>query len=353
MKIQDFLNIMDNICKNENDEIGKTSNSTLRFEVIQHSNFFKTVYKTISYKENNYKEIQYYKHLAYIIADFYNRNWQGNKDFMHIPNAQQVFENLLKYPIIIARDEGKDEILAISTIKYDENTNERIDPYFPIQNAKYFSITGVLVNRNSSYKGLGKKIYEIAVRGAHKYSKEHPDTQIMCVIDCRNKYSMYALASAVENINKNELYKEQKELPINIVGYYELLGKKGDSLIEAPTVVVEVGLKEREKKNNNDEKITIKYNKKEGEELLYSLKNELREKLLAFGIDKSVTGVDGEDGENIVKFTYLKDELSLKNIVIIPNGTDDGNNRVPISDEFIKIINPNIVNNSDKGDREN
>ena len=84
--------------------------------------------------------------------------------------------------------------------------------------------------------------------------------------------------------------------------------------------------------------------------MLYSLKKELREKLLAFGIDKSVTG---EDGEDIVKFTYLKDELSLKNIVIIPNGTDDGNNRVPISDEFIKIINPNIVNNSDKGDREN
>lgn len=153
----------------------------------------------------------------YKIADFYNSNWLGNKDFMHIPNCEQVLENCKRYPIIIAREEGKKEILGISAIKYDENDENTMDPYFPEEDAKYFSITGILVKKETSHRGMGKKIYEIALRGAHEYNKTYPGTRIMCVIDCRNNHSLRALATAVENINAGEKVGEGRMLPANIV----------------------------------------------------------------------------------------------------------------------------------------
>ena len=61
------------------------------------------------------------------IADFYNHNWLGNVDFMHIPDFMQTFQNCRNYPIIIAREKDTDNLLGISTIKYDENTGENID----------------------------------------------------------------------------------------------------------------------------------------------------------------------------------------------------------------------------------
>lgn len=323
MRKEQFLKVlkeMDSICKSVNEEIIlKNQKNKLRYEVLQFSD--------ISRKWNS----------VHKIADFYNQNWCGNVDFMHIPNFKQVLENCLNYPIIIAREEGSSDILAISTIKYDENKDEHIDPYFPEKDAKYFSITGVLVERGAPYKGMGKKIYEIAVRGVYEYNKEHPGTRIMCVIDCRNKHSMQALASAVENINNNEIYGVNKELPVCIVGYYELKNSENNNLEEAPTIVIEVGINERDKKEKSQGTI-IEYSKQEKKSLFDSLKDELREKLSVYGINKPVQGTDGS---SVVSYYPLDREFSLIGTNVISNGTERGNDRKPIYDEYMhKFIGP-------------
>ena len=71
-----------------------------------------------------------------------------------------------------------------------------------------------------------KKIYEIAVKGAYEYEKEYPGTRLMCVVDCRNRQSLEALAFAVENINNNSKVGEGNFLPANIMAYYELKSKE-------------------------------------------------------------------------------------------------------------------------------
>ena len=106
MKEEQFKTILDQmyeICEKVNKEMDRNPENNLRYEVLQYSDI-----------ANRYDSVQQ-------ITDFYNRNWTGNKDFMHIPDFNQVLDNCLKYPIIIAREKEKSDILAISTIKYDEN----------------------------------------------------------------------------------------------------------------------------------------------------------------------------------------------------------------------------------------
>ena len=310
-----ILECMNNTCREVNEEIlRETPDSKVIYEVLQFSDIAR-----------NWNSV-------HRIADFYNYNWQGNIDFMHIPDFRQVLDNCLNYPIIIAREEGKDDILAISTIKYDENLEGQIDPYFPEENAKYFSITGILAKRETEHRGMGKKIYEIAIRGVHGYHKEYPDTRIMCVIDCRNKNSLRALSSAVEKINEKGIYGENKELPANIVGYYELQNLENESLSEAPTLVLEVGLNERERMVKEEEKV-ISYQQEDGEELFQSLKNELREKFMKYGIENPIVNQDGDLG--IVYYYSLDREYGLQGTEIISNGTEKGNDRIPVYDEYM------------------
>ena len=225
-QFETILDQMNEICKNVNEQMDKNPENSLRYEVLQYSDI-----------ANRYDIVQQ-------ITDFYNRNWTGNKDFMHIPDFNQVLYNCSNYPIIIAREKGKSDILAISTIKYAENKDEEIDPYFPEKDAKYFSITGILTKKETKHRGMGKKIYEIALRGAYEFNKKYPGTRAMCVIDCRNKNSLRALAKAVENINETTFNGKNKELPAEIVGYYELVNNEMNP-IEAPTLVLVVGLVEQ------------------------------------------------------------------------------------------------------------
>jgi len=204
------------------------------------------------------------------IADFYNHNWLGNVDFMHIPDFMQTFQNCRNYPIIIAREKDTDNLLGISTIKYDENTGENIDPYFPEKDAKYFSITGILSKKDNPYRGIGKKIYEIALKGAYNYEKYYPGTMMMCVIDCRNKQSLRALTSAAEKINQSDYVGINKELPVHILGYYELRDKESQKILEAPTLVIEIGLEEKEAEQIVDDN-NLEYEKSNKENLFDSL----------------------------------------------------------------------------------
>lgn len=294
-------------------------------------------------KENSNSEISYellqFSDLArkwdsvYKVANFYNHNWLGNVDFMHIPDFYQTLRNCLKYPIIIARKKDTDQILGISTIKYDENNTEHIDPYFPEQDAKYFSITGILTKKDNTFKGIGKKIYEIAIKGAYNYEKHYPGTRIMCVIDCRNKQSMRALTSASENIRNSNYVGEGKELPAYIAGFYELKGNDG-KLLEAPTLVMEVGLCEREcrkQKEVND----IEFENIERKELFSGLSETLKSSLERYEIMPATVMQDEDCG--MVYFYSLgqKERCRLESITIISNNTEKGNNRIPRKDEEI------------------
>lgn len=311
-KLKDILTKMYFECKKVNSEMkSKDPENKLIYEVLQFS------------------DLAQRWDIVHKIADFYNRHWYGNKDFMHIPNFKQVLNNCLNYPIIIAREEGKDEILGISTIKYDENTEQFTDPYFPIKDAKYFSITGILTNKDTNHRGMGKKIYEIAVNSVCEYNKEHPGTQLMCVVDCRNQHSLNALATAVDNINKSGRMGENKELSANILGYYEVRDKMLKAqLQEAPTLVLGVDLNGEQKSNKKDNrKKVLEYNNttQSTQELLESLRKDLRGELENYKLDTPTIGEDPECG--IVCYYPLKDKFSIIGTRIIPNNTEKGNDR--------------------------
>lgn len=318
MEREQFLTILrelNKVCKEVNrEQRTKNPNSKVVYEVLQYSDL---ALKWCS---------------VYDIADFYNQNWLGNADFMHIPDLRQTLQNCRKYPIIIAREEGEDNLLGISTIKYDENTVGHVDPYFPESDAKYFSITGILTKKENPHRGIGKKIYEIALRGAYNYEAYYPGTRIMCVIDCRNNHSLRALSAAVENISDNSVIGENMELPANILGYYELRDKKSSLLLEAPTLVMEVGLQGTQK-TQKPETRTIEYEQKEGQTLFESLLGTLRGRLNKYAISSPVINEDADCG--IVYFYSLQDRenCKLQGININSNGTEKGNDRVPRDDK--------------------
>lgn len=251
------------------------------------------------------------------VAEFYDENWTGNRDFMHIPNFYQTLTNCLNYPVIVAREKGKKEILGISTIKYDENKDE-VDPYFPEEDAKYFSITGILIKKGTTHKGMGKKIEEIAIRGAHEYSKIYPDTRMMGVIDCRNEHSLKALASAAQSIADSGDIGEGIGLPVYITGYYELRDKAGENLLEAPTIVVEINLKGEEFKTT--ETSSISYSSNYEGELFHSLQRTLRESLKKYGLKNPIVMEDKDAG--IVYYYPLEERCRLDGMRIKANGTE-------------------------------
>lgn len=321
-----ILKELHKVCEEVNRQIEKNEpENPLRYEVLQFSELAKewnSVHK---------------------IVDFYNENWIGNKDFMHIPNFETVRENCKKYPIIVAREVREDitpEILGISTMKYKENTPEKVDPYFPEEAAKYFSMTGVLVKKGNPHRGIGKKIYEIAIRGAYEYNKYFPGIRLMTVIDCRNKHSLNALSVAVENINDNELVGQGKELPADIVGYYEIKDEQNGHLVEAPTLILEVGLDSRDKEKRGTNKKTLDYKKEKS--LFESLKNELKVKFTEHGLKEPIVNID--EGCGRVYYYSLFDNFKLHDIEVKVNGTEEGNDRNPVYDkemhEFIGPIEP-------------
>lgn len=270
------------------------------------------------------------------IAHFYNVNWTGNKDFMHIPEFYQVLENCKNYPVLIARHKDSKEILGISTVKYEENSEEVVEPYFPELGAKYFSVTGILVKKDSPHRGIGKKIYEIAIKGAYEYEKEYPGTRIMCVIDCRNSHSLKALSTAVENINDKLSEERQTELPAYILGYYTIQNDTNRDLVEAPTLILEVGLSEQKKKQSSLESDMLSYQEHEEVPLFNSLLATLKEKFQKYGVREPV--IHQDEGWGNVYFYSLqdRDKCRLEKIQVVANGTEKGNDRIPNPEDQIR-----------------
>lgn len=309
-KFDAILEKMNHVCKEINEENDRNNpNNSVEYEVLQLSDLAKD------------------KDIVRKIASFYNVNWTGNRDFMHIPDVVQVASNARKYPIIIAREKGSNKIIGISTIKYSENDENSQDPYFPESDAQFFSVTGILTRKGNTVKGIGKKIYEIAVRGVYDYEKEYPGTRLMCVVDCRNRQSLEALAFAVENVNNNSKVGAGNVLPANVMAYYELKTEKGEKLLEAPTLVLEVGLNPQSEAAKLEEE-HINYEKQENEPLFETLVKSLRNQFKKYGLKEPVVGVDKDEGAKVL-FYPLNGNCHIKNVKIHPGDTAKGNDRVP------------------------
>lgn len=297
-RFETIVEIINNICK----QINKQEESNIEYIVLQ------GLSKNDPYILDPF--------IVYKIADFYNYNWLGNADFMHIPSFSQVIYNCNNFPIIIAREKDTKEIIGISTLKYDENTEELEDPYYPIISEKYFSITGILTRINNKYKGIGKKIYEIAIKSHYYFNKIYNDTSIMCVIDCRNKNSVNALNTAAEKLNQ----EVEESIIAKISGYYILLDDQ-ENMLEAPTIVLKVEENPEADKNRK----TIEYIKDEEnlfDNLLNTLKNELT------NISEPIINTD--EGIGKVHYYHVNNYNSLPKI--ISNGTELGNNRTARED---------------------
>lgn len=308
----DIRNFLNEFCMIENERLSEMCN--YRYEILHLSDITGEVLN-----------------MAYSISKFYNENYFGNEDYMHIPDFKQTVENIIKYPIIVARENGSDDILGVSILKYFDS-NDVIDPYFPVRNSRYFSVTGILTNihnREKGYYGIGKKIYEIILNAVCKYKElSDNDIRLMCVIDCRNNNSIDALRIATENLNKKY---NSKKMETSIVGYYEVESLYSGLLVEAPTFVIE--MKMDNFVNNKCQNIELKYdsNASSKEESYFKMKD-LINKLFVFNNDVSIRNVDEECGL-VIYHSLLSNNYVLENIKIDANGTELGNDRKPISNE--------------------
>ena len=161
------------------------------------------------------------------------------------------------------------------------------------------------------------------MRGYYEFNKIYHDTRLLCVIDCRNKNSINAVYSATERINRKRDLDDP--LTSRIISYY-LVTDKDNNMLEAPTIVVETKSSDT---YSTGERPTVEYKRKEREQFISLLKT-LR-KALTEGFDKEP--IVNIDEAGIVSYYELKDNSILP--LVIPNGTEQGNDRVPRIDEFV------------------
>lgn len=259
----------------------------------------------------------------FALAYFYDQNFVGNKDFMHIPNIKQISNNLSKYPIILAKqkdESGVEKIVGATTIKMENNKLISDNPYFPTQNENIFMITGVLAKKDiydifgNKVRGIGKQLFKSAIKGAYEINKKDK-VRLICEIDCRNINSLQSLSNAVK-----ELQKENINISLKLVGYYEIMNKHRN-LNEAPTFLFEIDLNENKELNKNE--VLFSYKKLNSVKLFSNLTCIIKKNTTE--IKRYINSV----GENTVIYHEIKPIDALK-IAIEPGTTAMGNDRVPV-----------------------
>lgn len=211
--------------------------------------------------------------MIFNLAYFYDDNFVGNKDFMHIPNISNILNNIQRYPVLLASrksEDGTNDILGTATIKYENNKCIEDDPYFPTRNENVLSVTGILTKRNTDdgqirIKGIGKELYKSAIKTAYEINKEKK-VRLIFEVDCRNVNSIGAALKAV-----NTLKEEGINTRLFIHGYYEIRNYD-NTLAEAPTFICEVDFGDTDK-TIFDKKITFNYLNCKKESLLEDLNN--------------------------------------------------------------------------------
>ena len=252
------------------------------------------------------------------ISEFYNENWLGNADYIHIPDSKTVWENYLKYPIIMAYQEvdGCVDILGVSTIKYYQNTKEIVNPYYPVLDRRFFEVTGILVKRDSGIKNIGKHIYEIVLQALKKYKTILPEFDVIFVADCRNYMSIHGASGGARYLRESV----DPKIFGKIIGFYTL--KSAAELVEAPTFIAKFNFDDDYKR---DKVITFEFHNSPN--LFSHMLASIQENLESEGIG---LGIENFDGNDIVTYYELENQsINLDDINIIQNGTDMGNDRVP------------------------
>ncbi len=269
--------------------------------------------------------------MIFNLAYFYDVNYIGNKDFIHIPNISNILDNILKYPIMLAtqKDEyGYEDILGVTTIKIENNNSISDNPYFPTYGETVLTISGILtkmnaVNKNNSrIRGIGKELIKSSIRAAYNVNKQNK-IRLIYEVDCRNIHSFNAVVNAVK-----ELQEDNLNVSINIDGYYEILNSLGD-LQEAPTFVLEI---EFNSTKTEKEKIEFNFLNCKSTELFSELNNVIEE-----NTKELKEYVNKKEDKTIIYHTLEK--INALNVSINPGDTAKGNERVPSIKELEYVQN--------------
>lgn len=257
------------------------------------------------------------------LAYFYDANFTGNKDFMHVPNISNILDNILHYPIMLStqKDEyGNDEILGTTTVKMENNKSISDNPYFPTENEDVLSITGILTKSNAvdkegnKIKGLGRELFKSAIKGAYTINKERK-IRLVCEVDCRNKNSLYSVAKAV-----GELQQENMNVQMFLTGYYEIYDSN-KMLSEAPTFVLEIDLDNEKELNNNN--FNFDYTNCQSTNLYSNLS-----KVICANTKECRKYMNIINDKRVIYHSVKP--INALNITLDVGNTADGNERVPV-----------------------
>lgn len=257
------------------------------------------------------------------LATFYDCNFTGNKDFMHVPNISNILDNILRYPIMLSTQKdiyGNDEILGTTTVKIENNKNISDNPFFPTMNEDVLSITGILTKADAldingnKIRGLGRELFKSAIKGAYNINKEKK-IRLVCEVDCRNKNSLYSVEKAVK-----ELQEEGLNLQMFLTGYYEIYDSNRN-LSEAPTFILEVDLNNKKKLNNNI--FNFDYTNCQSTNLYSNLS-----KVICANTKESKKYVNFLEGKKVIYHSIKP--INALGITLNVGTTADGNERIPV-----------------------
>jgi hypothetical protein len=314
------FNLMKKAFKYYSKEMEETTNSFIK----KNPNAFNTNFYLFQNMPNKSKLIDTIFELGY----FYDKNFVGNKEFMHIPSIKKIADNVSHYPVILATEKNgfSEEIIGATTIKLENNSSILDNPYFPTKNENVLTITGVLAKQNitdtfgNRLRGVGKELFKSSIKGAYKLNKEEK-VRIICEIDCRNINSLNAICKAVLDL------KQELDINLFLTGYYEIINKEGN-LIEAPTFMFEVDLN-GDKELDNSQKL-FSYENCSYLDLYTDLINVIQEN--TDEIKEQSSKVD----ENIVCYHEIK-PINALNITLDVADTANGNERVPTLEKAMQV----------------
>lgn len=269
-------------------------------------------------------DINKIKNMIFDLTNFYDLNFTGNEDFMHIPNISTIINNVQKYPILMAsrkNELGIEEILGVATVKYEYNRCIEDNPYFPTKNEVVLSVTGILTKQPDQYedklkrvKGIGKALYKASINAAYKINK-YNKVRMIFEVDCRNTYSVRAAENAVESINQNG-----HNLKLYVSGYYEIKDYNRPTFCEAPTLICEVDLNEDEM--FCDKFIKFNYMNCKKDSLLIDIDNVILKNTKELNRFENII-----KGKQVVYHSIVP--ILTNNLELDIGTTADGNNRVP------------------------
>lgn len=291
----------------------KTEEFNLKNESAQGTKFY--LFQTIREKNK-------VRDMIFNLAYFYDNNFVGNKDFIHIPNISNILNNVQKYPIMIASKKdsfGTEEILGTATIKIENNDSIYQNPYFPTKNETVVSITGILTKLNdvnqteNRIKGIGKELFKSAIKAAYEINKNE-NIRLIFEVDCRNFRSLDAATKAVESLQKENL-----DIQMFVTGFYEI--RHNINLVEAPTFILEIDLNGNKKISNN--LVNFNYLNCESTTLFSDLNN------VIFKNTKETKRVINNCNDKTVIYHSIV-PINALNVKLEVGTTADGNDRVPV-----------------------